>query len=97
MTAEIAALQERIAAVEKAKAILTQANTKLHLEFRTLTEELNEESSILLKRNEKLADKTKFYRVETARMKGEIAQLEVELDENAKSNLRRRYDMTSDD
>lgn len=95
MSAEIAVLQEKIASVEKAKSILTQANTKLHLEYRTLTEELASESGSYLKRNEKLAEKTKRFKLESARMKAEITHIESELAENAKQTMRRRYDMTS--
>jgi chromosome segregation ATPase len=92
MTAEMAILQDKIAAAEKAKAVLVQANTKLHLEFRTLSEELNSQSAKTLKRNEKLAEKTKTYRLESARMKAQITHLESELVETAKTRWRQRLD-----
>lgn len=92
MTAEIETLQDRIAAVQKAKATLTGANTRLHLEFRTLTEELNSDSGKILKRNEKLAEKTKNFRLETARMKAEIVALEADLEDAAKTRWRSRMD-----
>ena len=71
---------------------MTAANTRLHLEFRTLTEELNTDSSKILKRNEKLAEKTKNFRLESARMKAEITTLNSDLEDAAKTRWRSRMD-----
>lgn len=85
-------LHERIAAAEKAKAVLSQANQRLHLEFRTLSEELSMDSNSLAKRSEKLAEKTKRHRLETARMRTRITELHTELEDAAKSRWRARMD-----
>lgn len=92
MTAEMQILQERIAAAEKARDALAQANTRLHLEYRTLTEELNTESARIHRLNEKRAEKTKNYKLESARMSAEITALEADLDESAKARWRTRMD-----
>lgn len=92
MTLEIQTLQERIASAEKAKAVLSQANQRLHLEFRTLSEELSMESNRITKRTEKLADKTKHHRLESARMRTRMVEIEDELVDAAKSRWRGRMD-----
>lgn len=90
MAAEIASLTERVAAAEKAKALLVQQNTMLHLEYRTLTEELANGCSKSAKHNEKLAEKTKNLKTESLRMKAQIAQLHVDLAEAAETQWRTR-------
>jgi len=92
MAVEMQLLQERIAAAERARDALTQANTRLHLEYRTLTEELNSASARVHKKNERRAEKTKNFKLESARMKAQITALESELDESAKSRWRSRMD-----
>lgn len=85
-------LQDRIASAEKAKNVLSQANQRLHLEFRTLSEELAMESAMIAKRTEKLASKSKHFRLETGRMKTRMVELESDLEEAAKSRWRGRMD-----